>query len=334
MQRVELHGPDDVRLVEVDEPKPGPRDAVVRVHACGICGSDLGYIKLGGLAGPTGEPMPLGHELAGTIEAVGAEVEGFAPGTRVVVNPLAAGNSIGNGAPQGGFAPYLLVPNAAAGGALFEVPDEIPLDVAALSEPVGVGMNAADQTGAQPGDKVVVFGAGPIGLTAVASLRHRGVEDVIAVDLSPRRLEIAATLGARETINAADADPWEQLRELHGTESLYGIPCAGADAYIEASGAAPVIPEIVANAKPNARVSIVALHRSEVPVNFLLVMMKQLHLVGAMEYPEDYTRTLDLLSTRDMRPLVTHHFALEHFHEALAVAKDPTVGGKIMIEVS
>ena len=111
----------------------------MRVHACGICGSDLGYIKLGGLAGPTGEPMPLGHELAGTIEAVGAEVEGFAPGTRVVVNPLAAGNSIGNGAPQGGFAPYLLVPNAAAGGALFEVPDEIPLDVAALSEPVGVG---------------------------------------------------------------------------------------------------------------------------------------------------------------------------------------------------
>jgi threonine dehydrogenase-like Zn-dependent dehydrogenase len=150
MQRVELHGPDDVRLVEVDEPKPGPRDAVVRVSACGICGSDLGYIKLGGLAGPTGAPMALGHELAGTIEAVGAEVQGFAPGTRVVVNPLGSGNAIGNGSPEGGFAPYLLVPNAAAGGSLFEVPDELPLDLAALAEPIGVGMNAADQTGAQP----------------------------------------------------------------------------------------------------------------------------------------------------------------------------------------
>jgi threonine dehydrogenase-like Zn-dependent dehydrogenase len=265
---------------------------------------------------------------------VGAEVDGFAPGTRVVVNPLAGGNSIGNGAPQGGFAPYLLVPNAAAGGALFEVPDEVPLDIAALSEPVGVGMNAADQTGAQPGDKVVVFGAGPIGLTAVASLRHRGIEDVIAVDLSARRLEIAATLGARATINAADGNAWEQLRELHGTESLYGMPCAGADAYIEASGAAPMIPEIVANAKPNARISIVALHRSEVPVSFLLVMMKQLHLVGAMEYPDDYTRTLDLLRERDLRPMLTHHFALERFEEALAVAKNPAAGGKIMIEMS
>ncbi|MBW2270022.1 MAG: zinc-binding dehydrogenase [Deltaproteobacteria bacterium] len=334
MQRVELFGPDDVRLVEVGEPKPGPRDAVVKVHACGICGSDLGYIKLGGMAGPGGKPMPLGHELAGTVEAVGEEVDGFAPGTRVVVNPLANGNAIGNGGPQGGFAPYLLVPNAAAGGALFEVPDGMPLDIAALAEPVGVGMNAVDQVGAQPGDKVVVFGAGPIGLTAVASLRHGGFEDVIAVDLSARRLGIAAELGARETINATHGDVWERLRELHGTEALYGMSCTGTDAYVEASGAQPVIPQILSNAKPNARLSIVALHRSEVPVNFLLVMMKQLHLVGAMEYPDDYTRTLELLSIRDMRPLLTHHFALDCFDEALAVARDPAAGGKIMIEVS
>ena len=127
---------------------------------------------------------------------------------------------------------------------------------------------------------------------------------------------------------------WERLRELHGIESLYGMPCAGADAYIEASGAPSVIPEIVANAKPDARVSIVALHRGEVPVSFLLVMMKQLHLVGAMEYPDDYTRTLELLSKRDLRPMLTHHFALEQFHEALAVAKNPAEGGKIMTDVS
>jgi threonine dehydrogenase-like Zn-dependent dehydrogenase len=276
--------------------------------------------------------MPLGHELAGTVEAVGAEVEGFAPGARVVVNPLAGGNAIGNGAPQGGFAPYLLVPNAAAGGALFDVPDEIPFDVAALAEPIGVGMNAVDQSGAQPGEKVVVFGAGPIGLTSVASLKHRGVDDIISIDLSARRLELARKLGAKQTLDAGKDDVWERLRELCGTESLYGMPCAGADAYIEASGA-PVIPEIVANAKPNARISVVALHRNDVPVNFMLVMMKQLHLVGAMEYPDDYTRTLELIRNRDMSPMVTHRFPLARFHDALDVARDPAAGGKIMIEL-
>lgn len=333
MKLARIHGPGDVRLDEVPEPEAGPDDVILEVGACGICGSDVGYIKLGGLAGPTGDPMPLGHELAGVVEAVGAEVEGFAPGTRVVVNPLAGGNSIGNGAPQGGFAPYLLVPNAAAGGALFEVPDEIPLDVAALAEPIGVGMNAVDQSGAQPGEKVVVFGAGPVGLTSVASLKHRGVDDIISVDLSVRRLELASALGAKETLDAGKVDVWEQLRQLTGTESLYGMPCAGADAYIEASGA-PIIPEIIANAKPNARISVVALHRNEVPVNFMLVMMKQLHIVGAMDYPDDYTRTLELIASRDVRPMLTHHFPLARFHDALEVARDPSAGGKIMIELA
>jgi threonine dehydrogenase-like Zn-dependent dehydrogenase len=134
-------------------------------------------------------------------------------------------------------------------------------------------------------------------------------------------------------LNAGDGDVWERLRELHGVEPLYGMSLAGADAYIEASGAPSVIPEIVANARTNARVSVVALHRNEVPVNFLLVMMKQLHLIGAMEYPDDYTRTLDLLSKRDMRPMLTHHFPLADFQAALDVARNPEAGGKIMIDL-
>lgn len=333
MQRVELHGPEDVRLVDVPEPTPGPRDAVVRVAACGICGSDVGYIKLGGLAGPTAEPMPLGHELAGVVEAVGSEVEGFAPGMRVVVNPLGAGNAIGNGGTTGGFAPLLLVPNVADGGCLFELPDDVPLRSAALAEPVGVGMNAVDQTGARPGDKLVIFGAGPIGLTAVASARHKGIDDVVSVDLSSRRLDIARKLGATETIDAGNEDVWARLRELHGTESLYGMPCAASDAYVEASGA-PIIPDIVGNARPNATVSVVALHRNEVPINFMIVMMKQLRIVGAMEYPDDYTRTIELLAARDMSPMATHHFPLDQFQDALDVARDPNAGGKIVIEPS
>ena len=333
MKQVNIHGPDDVRIDEIAEPEPGPRDAVVRVAACGICGSDLRYVRLGGLAGPSERPMPLGHELSGVVDAVGTEVSNLAPGTRVVLNPTACGNMIGNGGSEGGFTPRLLVRDAAAGASLFPIPAEIPTDVAALAEPLGVGMNAVNRALARPGDKVAVFGAGPIGLAAIATLRDRGVEDVVAVDLSPRRLEIASALGARATVDAERDNPWKRLRALHGEEPVMGAPMAATDAYVEASGAAAVIPKILQHAKGEARLSVVALHGQEIPVNFLLVMIKQLMIRGAMEYPEDYTDSLELLARWDLSPMISHRFPLERFQEALAVARDPQAGGKVLIDL-
>jgi threonine dehydrogenase-like Zn-dependent dehydrogenase len=304
----------------------------VRVAACGICGSDVGYVKLGGVAGPTRRPLPLGHELAGVVEAVGAEVAGVRVGARVVVHPGAAGNRIGNGGPEGGFAPRLLVRNAAAGGNLFEIPASLSFETAALAEPLGVGMNAALRSEARAGEKAVVFGAGPIGLAAVATLADRGVADVIAVDLSDRRLALARRLGAHAVLNPAQDDVWKEIRARHGESPVLGAPMAGSDAYIEASGAPAVIGEILQHAKGEARLSVVALHRAPVPVSFLLVMMKQLTLRGAMEYPEDFGATLALLARRDLSPMITHRFVLARFAEALAVARDASASGKVMIE--
>jgi (R,R)-butanediol dehydrogenase / meso-butanediol dehydrogenase / diacetyl reductase len=332
VKQVRLHGPEDVRIDEVPEPEAGPRDMVVRVAACGICGSDVGYVKLGGVAGRARGPLALGHELAGVIEQVGREVDGLAAGARVVVHPGAAGNRIGNGGPEGGFAPRLLVRNAAAGGNVFAIPDGMPFEVAALAEPLGVGMNAAERSEARAGEKAVVFGAGPIGLAAVATLVDRGVADVIAVDLSERRLELARALGARATLNPGQGDVWKGIRALHGESPVLGAPMAATDAYVEASGAAPVIGEILSHAKAEARLSVVALHRQPVPVSFLLVMLKQLTLRGAMEYPADFSQTLALLGRRDLSPLITHRFPLARFAEALAVARDASAGGKVMIE--
>ena len=333
MKQVNVHGPGDVRIDEIAEPEPGPRDALIRVTACGICGSDLRYVRLGGLAGPSPRPMPLGHELSGVVEAVGAEVSNLAPGHRVVLNPTARGNMIGNGGSEGGFAPRLLVRDAAAGESLFPIPAELSSDVAALAEPLGVGMNAVNRVEARPGDKVAVFGAGPIGLAAIATLRDRGVEDVVAVDLSPRRLEIASALGARATVDASRDDPWQRLRALHGEEPVLGAPMAATDAYVEASGAAPVIPNILQHAKGEARLSVVALHGTAIPVNFLLVMIKQLTIRGAMEYPKDYTDTLELLARWDLSPMISHRFPLERFPEAFEIARDPQAGGKVLIEI-
>jgi len=333
MQRAQIHEPGVVQLDEVPEPAAGPRDAIVEVAACGICGSDVGYVRLGGLHGPAREPMPLGHELAGTVVAVGDEVDCVELGARVVLNPGAAGFAIGNGGPEGGFTQRLLVREAALGKSLFPIPDALSFEIAALAEPLGVGMHAVNRSGASPGDRVVVFGAGPIGLAAVATLADRGVEGVVAVDRSPRRLEVAQALGADEVIDAERQDVWKELARIHGAQSFYGVDYAESNVFIEASGSGAVLRQLIQQSGPGATISVVALHRGEVPVDFLLVLMKQLTIVGAMEYPERYEDMIELLGRRDLSPMITHRFTLPDFLEAMSVAQDPAAGAKVMIEI-
>lgn len=332
MLQLRIHGPGQVSLDEVPRPEPGPGQAVLRVEACGVCGSDLGYIDLGGVAGPRPEPTDLGHEFSAVVDRVGEGVTRFAPGQRVVVNPVAAGNNLGNGGPGGAFAPEVLVRDVDSQGVLFAIPDDLPAERAALAEPLGVGMQAVNRAGLSPGDRVTIFGAGPIGLMALATLRYRGFEDVAVVDLSPKRLELAAGLGAALTLNPGEADVWRAIRELHGTALFMdALPCAGSDAYIEASGAPTVIGEVIARAKPGATLSVVALHRQPEPVNFILVMSKQLTLAGSMCYPDDFGEMVEMLRQVDLSSVVTHRFPLERAEEAVAVARDAAVAGKVMV---
>jgi len=331
VEQLVLHGSGDVRLDRIPEPRPGPHDAVIRVRACGICGSDLGYIRAGGLPIGTSGPMPLGHELSGVIDSVGKEVRDLAPGQRVVVNPMHAG--IGNGGSEGGFTQRLLVRGAGLGGRLVPIPDSLPLDLAALTEPLGVGMHAVDRAQVAPPDKVVVVGAGPIGLAAIATLRDRGVEDVIALDLSSRRRELARALGARETLDPAKPEAWDALYDLHGSAMQYGMTSAGSDVYVEASGSASVIPAILARAKRGARISVVAIHHQPTPVSFLDVMVKELSILGSIEYPPDFTAMLRLLERWDLSAMITHRFPLARFHDALVAARDQERAGKVLIEM-
>lgn len=334
MRRAQIHGPGDVRLDSVPTPELGANDALLAVGACGICGSDVGYVKLGGLAGPVDDPMPLGHELAGTVKAVGERVSGLEPGMRVALNPTRAGYAIGNGGPEGGFCTELLVRDAALGQNLFVIPDDMPFEIAALAEPLGVGMNAVDRVHVERGEKVAVFGAGPIGLAAVATLLDRGIEDVVSIDLSEKRLSVARELGVPTTIDPSRVDVWETLAKLHGSVPFYGTELAATDVFIEASGAAPVLADLINRAKPLARVSVVALHRKPIEVNFMTVMMKQMTLQGAMEYPERFEAMLELLQRRDLRAMITHRFPLAEFEAAFAVAREPDAGAKIMIDIA
>jgi threonine dehydrogenase-like Zn-dependent dehydrogenase len=333
MIQVRIHGPGDVRLDEVPEPVAGPGDVVLRVRSCGICGSDLGYIQLGGVAGPTAEPMPIGHEIAGVVAAVGEGVESVAVGDRVALDPRDQGGPVlGNGGSEGGFTPLLLVRHADQ-GRLHKLPDAMPFERAALAEPLGVGTHAVDKLHVKPHEKAAVFGAGPIGLAAVAALRDAGCEDVVAIDLSAQRLALAEALGARATLDAGGVDVWRELRRLHGEARFFGSPVAATDVFVEASGASPVISQVIGNARRGARLSVVALHRKPIEVNFLLVLMRELQINGAMEYPEDFGRAIEMMGRRDLDPMITHRFPLERFHEALDVARDASVAGKVMIEV-
>lgn len=333
MRQVRVHGPGDVRVDEIEAPDPGPRDAVVRVAACGVCGSDLGYIRLGGLAGPTDTPMPLGHELAGVVEWVGDEVTDVAVGARVVVHP---GDDelgrIGNGAPEGGLTPELVVREAARGGRLFPVPDAVPLEVAALAEPLAVGMRAIAQAEVTAGESVAVFGCGTIGLAAIAVLADRGVTDVVAVEPSAARRNLATELGAAAALDPTAVDVWDELARLHGTTPFLFGPMPATDAFVEASGASSVIPDVIDHARPGARVSVVALHYDPIPVSFLVVLMKQLTIRGSMEYPPRFQDAVDLLARHDLSAMITHRFPLERFAEAVEVLAGRDCG-KVLITV-
>lgn len=333
MLQVRVHGPGDVRVDEVPDPDPGPRDALVRIAACGICGSDRSYIRLGGVGGPGREPLCLGHEMAGTVEWVGSDVGSVRPGDRVVVQP---GNDemgrIGNGAPQGGLTPLLLVTDVDR-GRLHPVPDDLPLDVAAFAEPLAVGMHAAEQADVKPDDGVCVFGCGPIGLSAIAALVDRGNNNVVAVDLSPARLQLALGIGARAAIDPATTDVWSELARVHGTKPFMFGPTPATAAFIEASGSDRVIGDVIDHAGVGARLSIVALHYNPVPTSFLMVLMKELTIRGSIEYPARFADAIDLLARKDLSELITHRFPLEQFDDALVTLGAQQDCGKVLIEV-
>ena len=331
MKQIMLHGADDWRLDDIPEPEPGPRDALVRIAACGICGTDTSYIHMGMTPRPSDPARPRDgrHRRLG-----GQRRHGGGGGRPVIVCPSDAGHGpMGTGGPQGGLTPVLHVPEAADGTRLFPVPDGMPLTTAALAEPLAVGMQSVNQSGAKAGDKVVVFGCGPIGLMALATLADRGVTDTVAVDLSPARLELAKTVGAAHVIDPTEVDVWEELKRIHGTSPFMFGPTAATDIFIEASGADSVIGDVLQNGRVDGTLVIVALHYRPVPTSYVNLLMKQFTVRGSMEYPERFEDAVELLGPP--RPLRPHHphLPLEGFGDGLAVLEGSKDCGKVMITI-
>ncbi len=334
MPLVQVHAVDDVRLDKVAIPSVSADDVLVKVACCGICGSDLGYIAMGGLTAP-GQPMPLGHELAGVVAELGDNVSHLQRGQRVVVNPVANGTDIGNGGPEGGFAPLLLVSNVAAHPqAVLPIPDNISFDEGALVEPLAVAMHAVNQSGIRAGQTAAILGAGPIGLCALVVLRYLGIDNIVVADRSPRRLSVAEQLGARPC-NIEQEDIGAVLQQQHGESVHYGMAVAATDVYIEATGVGKVLEQAISLARPGTTIVVVGVHKQPIQLNPLDLLMKELRLVGSMAYPAEFPSVIEMLASEqvDVSPLISHHFPLADFLEALAVASDPMAATKVMVNL-
>jgi threonine dehydrogenase-like Zn-dependent dehydrogenase len=331
MHLLNIHDVNDVRLDSYERPEPGPKDVVVRMKACGICGSDLSYIKNGGIPGP-GKLTALGHEGAGEIMLVGAEVDGVEVGQPVIINPMNTPSYIGSGGPEGAFTEELLVRDARLNDSLLPIPPGIPFDVAAMCEPLAVAMHGVNRAQAKAGDKVVIFGCGPIGLGMVLWAIDRGCKDVIALDLSDERLERARTLGAH-TINPGQEDMVARIKEIHGTEMCFGREKAGTDAYIDAAGGPTILADVVRLAKRHARHVITAAYMKPVELPASAMLTTEMTITTAVGYPDEFPEVIAAMPRlKDkIAALISHKLPFEQVLDGFRIAATPQ-SAKVMIE--
>lgn len=312
-----------------DIPQAGPQDVVIRVAVCGICGTDLAFYRHG--SAPSG--AILGHEFSGRIVALGTDVAGLAVGDRVVVNPMF--NGLGLGQVAGAFAQYIRISDARIGHNIFHLPASISDELGALIEPFAVGLHAVNKAAVTPADRTVIFGAGTIGLCVLAALRARGVADILVVDLSERRLALARQMGASATHNPATSSAPAFVGSHYGSEALRYAeePVALATVAFDCAGAGPALRDAMHSLAPHGRLLIVADPHGHSLPNLRFVMLRELHVMGALAYETEFPEVIDFLDKRtvDLSPLVTHRYPLGAIDEAFRMQMNPDEAVKVLV---
>jgi (R,R)-butanediol dehydrogenase/meso-butanediol dehydrogenase/diacetyl reductase len=333
MKMAVLHAAGDLRLDETREPEVGPGDVVIKVAAAGICGTDLHFRNMGTRFG---RPMPLGHEFAGEIVQVGSKVASFHAGDRVAYNSYNSPADIGRGGEFGGFSPYVVLRDVDGHTqSLCRLPARLSLEHAALVEPISVAAHAVNRSEAKPGESVAIFGVGPIGLGVIIALRWRGVTDIVAFDLSPLRRERALTLGARAAFDPREVAPKDALTELRGTgNKLFGSSYPRTDVYIEASGAAGLLPDIATFCDKGSRIITLAVQRTPVTFDGTKLMSKEISVIGSSGYPHEFPEVVEKLAAGLVDPevMITHRFPFSKFLDAFETANDPSVAAKVLLQ--
>lgn len=326
------HLGEPLALVDLDDPVPATDEVVIRVEACGICGSDLHLADTYPLPGVT-----LGHEFCGEVVAVGGDVVEVAEGDRVAALPLATCGRCGpclTGRPRkcdraamigierpGGYAELAVIPGRSA----FRLPSSFDARHGALVEPLAVGLHTVDRAGLSPGDDVLVIGGGPVGLAVAVWLRQLGAGEVVVSDPVEARRNLATSLGATATIDPTAGDVGGAFTELTGSPADVVIECVGIPGMIQHAT------DVVAT---DGRVVIAGVCMQPDTLMPLVGMQKEIDLRFAFYYrTNDYLVTIDMIDNGrlDPLPLVTEQIALDEVPERFEALKSPDSGGKVLI---
>jgi L-iditol 2-dehydrogenase len=335
MRAAVYRGVNDVRVETVPVPKIGAGELLVRVHTCGICGTDLKKIS----SGSHSAPRIFGHETSGVVAAVGQGVSRFQPGDRVVVfhhipcgecyycrhktfaqceTYKKVGCTAGFEPSGGGFAEYVRVMGWIVNHGTVHIPQGVSFEQACFVEPVNTCMKGIETLQLVPGDSVLIIGQGPIGII-LASLAKRSWATVVTSDLYPERLTISTKYGLTNLIDASRTDTVRTVREQ--TEGR------GADAAIVAVGGNALIRTAVDAVRPGGRVLLFAQTvRGEATIDPAAICVDEKKLLGSysasVELQQESVRFV-MSREMDLEGLISHRFSLSNSAEALQLAAHP-----------
>lgn len=342
MKAVVIHAAKDLRIEERDVEAAGPGQVEVAIEAGGICGSDLHYYNHGGFGTVRiREPMILGHEVAGTIRALGEGVSGLAVGDRVAVSPSRPCNECeyclkgqqnhclnmrfyGSAMPmphiQGAFRQRLV----AQAWQCHKVAEGVSINEAAMAEPFAVTLHAVARAGALTNKRVLVTGCGPIGALAIIAARAHGAREIVATDVMDAVLKKALDVGADRVINVAENA--DQLSTYSANKGYF-------DVQFEASGNQSAVRAGLEALRPRSTVVQLGLG-GDVSIPQNMVVAKEIEMKGTFRFHEEFGLAVDFINRRrvDLKPLLTETFGLEDAVTAFETAGDRTRSMKVQLQ--
>lgn len=310
---------------EMDLGEPGPEEVLIKVRACGVCGTDVHIYHGEEGSAPVVPPVVLGHEFSGVVEKIGSQVTVCKAGDHVALDPnIYCGRCrpCREGKKQncenlyalgvntnGGFAEYCMAPQTQC----YVIDKGIDLDVAAMAEPLACAIHGIDNAGIKLGQNVLVVGGGTIGLLMVQLARLSGAAKVLLSEPVEVRRRLALEVGADAVINPLQEDINSVIRNVCGTE--------GADVVIECVGNPRAAAQAISAAGCGATVLLFSVPPvgAEVALPLMDVYKKELHIVGSIINPDTHQRAVDLINSGrlEIKKLITHVFDIEHLEEAI-----------------
>jgi L-iditol 2-dehydrogenase len=322
MLQAKLVSAEKIELEKTRIPSLTSDEVLIQVKVCGICGSDIHAYK--GRHPFVHPPIVLGHEFSGMVSEIGSGVRGIPKGEKVTVEPnIVCGGCynclhgrhniclnlkvIGCVGYNGAFAEYIVVPK----DKVIKLPEGISYDEAALIEPTAVAVHAVKKAEQRVGDRVVILGAGPIGLLVMQVAKISGAGEVIITDLLDYKLKKARDLGADRTINSRSENLVSLIKEDYGE--------AGIDLIYDCVGIEETVSQAIQIARKGTKILIVGVPEEKIRVNLAYVQDRELELLGSLMYlREDFTTAIELIHQGKVRarPLISHHFTLEETDKA------------------